>query len=613
MEVSLTQDQITCFAIIVSALVLFVWNRWRYDVVALLALLASVVTELVPAKKAFVGFSDPVVIIVATVLVLSAAVSRSGFIDWCLKLLSGLVERKNLQVSVLVIMVMALSAFMHNVGALAVLMPIAIAFAKKTGRAPSELLMPLSFGSLMGGGLTIIGASSHLLIASVREEIVGEPYNMFDYSPVGLGICAAGVIYLSIGWRLLPKERRGATTAEEQFSIEDYISEMRVGEESPWAGRHIGEIEGMGEGEFAIVAITHDEKRTLIPSDYTRVNAGDTLLIETDPITLKELVDKYGLELEGSKEIEGKEITSDAIGVVEAVVTAESQMVRATPKRLRLRSRFGVNLLAVRHAEKLTTGSRLNWSRKLFKVDQTSKRLSDRRLQEGDVVVLQGDLSEMPQTLSELGCLPLAERNLQLGRSKVSWLPVIILGICVALTVSHVVTMEIAFMGGVLAIACLRILRLNEIYAAIDAPILVLMAAMIPVTGALQAVGGTQLIADFVAHSTGGLSQPFIIGMVLVATMLLTPFLNNVATVLLMAPVAAGLAHNLGYNVDPFLMAVAVGVCSDFLTPIGHQCNTLVMGPGGYKFSDYWRLGLPLSIIVVVTGVPLIMFFWPLQ
>lgn len=610
----LTQDQALAFGVIGLALVLFVWNRWRYDIVALTALFVSVVVGIVPAKEAFQGFADPVVVIVATVLVISAAVSRSGFIDWCLKLLSGLTAYKNLQVWVMVIMVMVLSAFMHNVGALAVFLPIAVAFAKKADRSPSELLMPLSFASLMGGGLTLIGASSHLLVASIREKIVGESYQMFDYAKVGTGICLVGALYLAFAWRLVPKERRAATSAEDRFSIEDYISEVRVDEDSPWVGKHIGEIEALVEDdEFAIVAITHEDTRTLVPSDYTRVNAGDTLMLETDPVTLKDLADSYKLTLEGSKELEGKVITSDEIGVVEAVITAESQMVRATPRRLHLRSRYGVNLLAVRHANKMVANRRLSLRQKLFGMDEAVKRLGDRRLQEGDVVVLQGDLSEMPQTLAELGCLPLAERNLQLGRGKVAWMPVLILLAAVGLTVMHVLSMEVAFLGGVLVIAMLRILRMNEIYSAIDAPVIVLMAAMIPVTGALERVGGTEIVAQLVAQATQGLSPPLMIGMVLLATMMITPFLNNVATVLLMAPIAAGLAQQLGYSPDPFLMAVAVGVCSDFLTPIGHQCNTLVMAPGGYKFSDYPRLGFPLSILVVLSGVPLILWFWPIQ
>lgn len=610
METELTNDQLLIFAIISGAIILFIWNRWRYDLVALLALFLTVVTGLVPAKQAFLGMADPVVVTVATILVISAAVSRSGFIDICLKLLSGVAERKNLQIVLLVAMVMGLSAFMNNVGALAVFLPITIAFARKAGRSPSELLMPLSFGSLLGGLVTLIGTPPNLLISRVREDMVGSPFTMFDFAPVGLGVCFAGLVYLAIGWRLIPKERRGAVSAEDQFTIEDYVSEVVVVEDSPWIDESIADIEDGIEGDFTIVGILHENQRTLVPSGRTIISLGDTLLIETDPVTLKEIVDKGKIKLAGSKEIEGLKLTSDEVGVVEAVVTAESIMARSTPRRLKLRSRYGVNLLAVRQAERVSQG--IGWAKRLLQVAQQPKRLSERVLQEGDVVVLQGRLDAMPEILADLGCLPLAERNLQLGRGRKAVLPVLILAASIALTVSGTLPISIAFLGGVLAIGLLRILRLGEMYAAIDAPVIILLAAMIPVSEALRTTGGTEVIASIVADLTMGLTPPVMLAVVIIATMLVTPFLNNAATVLLMAPVAAGIAMKLDYAVDPFLMAVAIGASCDFLTPIGHQSNTLVMAPGGYKFTDYWRLGLPLSIIVVIVAVPLIMWAWPL-
>ena len=612
-ETSLTADQITVFAIIGGALLLFIWNKWRYDLVALLALFVSVVAGVVPADEAFSGLADPGVTTVATILVISAAISRSGFIDWCLQALSSVIARKYLQVVMLVGMVMGLSAFMNNVGALAVFLPIALALAKKSGRSASELLMPLSFGSLLGGLITVIGTPPNLLISRIRQDIVGAPYSMFDFAPVGLEVCAVGLAYLAIGWRLLPKNRQGAAAAEDQFTIEDYLSELVVPEGSPWIGLTIGAAEKTTEGEFAIVGITHEGMRMLVPSEYTPIQQHDIVLVETDPVTLKELVDKAKLELSASKEIEGMKLTSDEVHVVEAVIAPGSAMIRRTPQQLRLRSRYGVNLLAVRQASAGTTDGVRSLSRWFSGNATKPARLSERRLGEGDVIVLQGHKNQLPETLAELGCLPLAERNLQLGRARMAMLPIMILAACVGLTVANIMPISIAFLGGVLAIGFLRILRLSEMYAAIDAPIIILLAAMIPVTSALQTVGGTEIIAGLVARLTEGLDAPLMVAMVIVCSMLVTPFLNNAATVLLMAPIAAGLATKLDYSVDPFLMAVAIGTSCDFLTPIGHQSNTLVMGPGGYKFSDYWRLGLPLSILVVLVATPLILVFWPLH
>lgn len=591
-----TPDQITIFAIISVAVFLFIIEKWRYDVVSLLALFAAVVSGVVPAKDAFSGFADPVVVTVGAILVISAAISRSGAVDYVMRLLSHFAEKPKMQIFVMVGLVMVLSAFMNNVGALAIFLPIAITFAKRANRKPSELLMPLSFGSLLGGLVTLIGTPPNLLISRIRQDMVGTPYHMFDFAPVGLGICVFGLIYLCFGWRLLPKDRRGQPSAEEQFAIEDYLSEVEVGEDSKIIGKNILEIEQLYDVDFSIIGVIRNNHRRLAPSGRLKVIAGDVLLIESDPVALKALVDGSGVKLAGSKETETITITSEEVGVVEAVVQVESQLIGLTPRQLHLRSRFSINLLAARQA-----GVTIK------------NRLRDIRFKEGDVVVLQGPMDAMAETLSELGCLPLAERSLQLGRKKFMFLPAVILAIAVAITIAGVLPISIAFLGAVLAIAMLRIMRLNEMYSAIDGSVLILLAAMIPVTNALQTTGGTELIASTIALVSNGLSGPVLIGLIITVSMIVTPFLNNAAAVLLMAPIAGALAMKLGLNIDPFLMAVAIGTSSDFLTPIGHQSNTLVMGPGGYKFTDYWRLGLPLSILIVVVGTPLILMFWPLH
>lgn len=590
------QDQIFIFAILIGAIILFIWDKWRYDLVALATLFVAVIAGVVPADKAFSGFADPVVVTVGAILVISAAISRSGFIDWALKIMGSVVHRRYLQVTVLVALVIALSAFMNNVGALAVFLPIAIASAKRANRSPSEMLMPLSFGSLLGGLITLIGTPPNILISRIREEMVGKPFEMFDFAPVGLGVCAAGLFYLTFGWKLIPKDRQPATSAEDRFTIEDYVSEVVVPENSPVIGKSIREIEESIEGDFTICALIRHRYRQNAPRGNTVIAKRDILVVESDPVVLKKLIDDTNLALAGAGELEDVPLDSDEIGVVEAVIQQDSEIVGATPKSLALRTRFGVNLLAARQIGK-----------------RGKTRMKDTPLQAGDVVVLQGNLDTMPQTLRELGCLPLAERKLLLGRGKKLYLPVVIMGIAVALTVLGILPISISFLGAVVAIAFLRILRLNEIYDAIDAPVIVLLAAMIPVSEALQTTGGAELIAGGIAAISKTLSGPAILTLVLVASMIITPFLNNGATVLLMAPIAAGIAMKLGMNVDAFLMAVAVGTSCDFLTPIGHQSNTLVMGPGGYKFNDYWRMGLPLSIIVIAVGVPLLLYFWPLH
>lgn len=598
----MTQDQIIIFSIIALALVLFVADRWRYDIVALFILFVSVVSGVVPAKEAFTGFSDPVVITVAAILIISAAVGRSGFINWVLKILSGFIDKPRLQITLLVTMVIILSAFMNNVGALAIFLPVAMTFARKANRSPSELLMPLSFGSLLGGLITLIGTPPNLLISNIREELTGKPYEMFDFAPVGLGVCAIGILYLSFAWVLLPKDRRGQKSAEDQFEINDYVSEVHVPAGSPLTGLPVSKIEDSVDGDLQIIGIIKNDRDRVFPSARKIIREGDHLIVRCDPITLKTFIDKNKLELEGSKTSEGEEgevkkipLTTEDICVVEAVIMRESDLINSTPRQMSLRSRFGINLLAVR-----------GQSGKL------RDRLKDVTFCEGDVVVFQGPIETVPETLKELGCLPLAERNLQLGRPSTMFMPIVILLGAVVLTVANILPISIAFLGGVILIAVLKIMRLNELYQAIDWPVIMLLGAMIPVTEALQTTGGTELIASGIAGLSEGLTGPALLVLIMVASMMVTPFLNNAAAVLLMGPIAGTLAIKLGMNVDPFLMAVAVGASCDFLTPIGHQSNTLVMGPGGYKFNDYWRLGLPLSILVVVIGVPLIMWIWPI-
>ena len=601
----MTQEQITIFVIIGITLVLFITEKWRYDIVALFALFLSVVTGIVPAKEAFTGFSDPVVITVACILIISAAISRSGFINWVLKALSVTNNRPYLQVGALTAMVIILSAWMNNVGALAVFLPITLMLARKSDRPPSEMLMPLSFGSLLGGLITLIGTPPNLLISNIRQEMLGKPYEMFDFAPVGIGICVAGLLYLTFAWRILPKDRRGNASAEDKFEIKDYVSEIQVAEESLIVGRTISEIEDETEGDLQIIAVIKNDRDRVFPSARRIVRAGDHLIIRCDPIVLKGFVDKAKVNLAGGSKPEEAEadgvekenlLTADDLSVVEAVVMRDSDLRGQTARRMSLRSRYGLNLLAI-------SGS----------ASKASDRLRDTVFHEGDVVVFQGATDTIPETLKELGCLPLAERNLQLGRASVLFLPVLILIIAVGLTVAGVLPISIAFLGGVIAVAIMKIMRLNEMYEAIDWPVIILLGAMMPVASALQTTGGTDLIAGLVANVSQGLSGPYLIGIIIIASMIVTPFLNNAAAVLLMAPIAGGMAMKLGLNVDPFLMAVAVGTSCDFLTPIGHQSNTLVMGPGGYKFNDYWKLGLPLSILVVALGVPLILWAWPLK
>ena len=583
-------------AILAGALALFIWDRLRYDLVALAALLAAVVTGIVPAEEAFNGFADPAVVTVGAVLVISAAIRKSGMLDVVLRALAPVIERPGLQVAVFVTLVTALSAFINNVGALALFLPMAIQSARRAGRSPSELLMPLAFGSLLGGLITLIGTPPNILISAVRRQYTGEGFAMFDFAPVGLGIALVGALFLVFGWRLLPRDRRGAAAPEESCKIEDYLTEISVPAGTPLVGKSLADLEALAEGDLAVLALIRDDERRLVPSSRVKIAAGDVIVLETDPIALKKVIDSGKVKMVGSEAISAEHVRSEEVGVIEAVVMAESPLIGWSPAAIGLRARYGVNMLAIRR-----NGRRVD------------ERLSRVEITPGDVVVLQGNLERMSETLARLGCLPLADRKLQLGAPARMFLPAGLLAVAVAFTAVGLLPPSVAFVGAVLGIAVLRLLPLSDLYSAVDWPVVVLLGAMIPVTQALQTTGGTELIAGWIATAGASVAPIALIGLVMVATMLVTPVLNNAATVLLMGPIAATLAQRLDLNMDPFLMAVAVGASCDFLTPIGHQSNTLVMGPGGYRFSDYWRLGLPVSILVVLVGVPLIALVWPVR
>lgn len=588
----MTIDQMLSFGIIGAVIALLIWDRLRYDLVGMLALLASVAVGIVPAKQAFLGFSDDIVIIVGSALVISAAVGRSGVVEAAMRPLATRMTTVWMQVAVLAGAVTLLSAIVKNIGALAIFMPIALQVARRTGTPVSMLLMPMAFGSLMGGLMTLVGTSPNVIVSRLRAEMTGEPFHMFDFTPVGLVIAVFGVAFLAVGYRLLPKGR--TASAGPAFNIDDYTAEARLPTGSQFVGRTVAELEAVGEGEVTIAAIVRENYRRYVPSGHWVLFADDILVLEGDTTALAELVKRAGLKMVHDKDLEGVEKEDDIV-LVEAVVEQRSTMIGHSIEEVNLRERFGANLLAI--------------SRRGRPIRQRLRRV---RLQSGDLVVLQGREAAMADTLAELGCLPLAERDLAIGRTPKRAAAVAVLGLTVVLVATGLVPVAIAFFGAAVVMMALKVVSLREAYEAVEWPILVLLGSLIPVSETLRTTGGSELIAGLLSQLSQGLPPIGALAMIMVAAMAVTPFLNNAATVLVMAPIGASLATHLGLRPDAFLMAVAIGAGCDFLTPIGHQCNTLVMGPGGYRFGDYWRLGLPLSIMVVILGTAAISVFWPL-
>lgn len=593
----MTLDQILAFAILGITLVMFAWGRIRHDLVAVGALVAVVVLGLVNPVEAVAGFGHPAVITVAAVLVLSRGLQNSGFIEHAVGWIAPWTKHASLHVTVLAGLTAIMSAFMNNVGALALMMPVALMTAAARNRSPAVVLMPIAFASMLGGLMTLIGTPPNIIIAAFRQTAAGAPFSMFDFSAVGVPVALLGVLFVSLaGWRLIPHDRQSRARPEALFQIEGYLLEARVGAESPLVGKRLMEVEDeLGDTAVLAGVARTGEKRTSRPR-WDSVREGDILLVKADPKELKAVLNEFKLELMDPHAPDDAE--SDpvrALDLVEAVVSPGSTLEGRGVGYLRRRSGFSLKVIAIARPDA-----------------ENVKRLRQHRFETGDVALIQASDEDWQETLQELGMLPLPERDLQLGQRNRPLLALGIFAAALALASFNILPVAVAFLGAILAYAACGILQARELYRHIDWPIIVLLAALIPVGHALEVTGGTGLVADLLLNLSVGLPAWSIIAILLVITMCLSDIINNAATAVVMAPIGIKIAAGLDASPDPFLMAIALGASCAYLTPIGHQSNLLVMGPGGYRFGDYWRMGLPLEIAIVIAAVPLIMWAWPL-
>ena len=583
---------ILCFT-----LVLFVWGKWRYDVVAFVALALSTVFGFIPYRDVFSGFSNPAVITVACVMLLSDAISRSGILDIVIRALKPLTKHTTLHVGVLCVLSAFLSAFMNNVGALAIVLPIALETSRLAKRSPSVILMPIAFASAMGGLLTVIGTPPNILISAYRQTLTGQPYHIFDFSSVGGPLVIAALLFIIfVGWRLVPERLKASDKDADDYSIEDYLVEVKIIKDSIYHGMELSTFEASCDNNIFVTGLIRKKRKQLILHDDDILMAGDILIVEADPKELEQLLKKGGVELVTTEQLKLKDIQSNKVALFEAVIPPGSQLEGRTISGLRLRYRFHLHCLALSRQGKMV-----------------NKRLRNEHLKAGDVLLLQGDNDTARDNIVSVGLLPLAERNIQIGNSISIWLPITIFILSILAAATGLFPIQVSFMLAVLVLVLTNNLPLKTIYQSIEWPIIMLLGAMIPVGIAMQSSGGTKLITDGILMLAPHVKPVWILAGVLVITMTLSDLMNNAATAVVMAPIAASIATSLHVHVDPFLMAVAIGASCSFLTPIGHQNNTLVMGPGGYKFIDYMRLGLPVEIIIICVSMPLLMMAWPLH
>jgi len=587
-------EQTLVFLTLGLALTLFIWGRIRHDFTALIALFFLVAVGIIPAGEAFMGFGHPAVITVAAVLVIGKALENSGLIDIAAKYILRIGRRPVTQILSLCAVVAIASGFMNNVGALAIMMPIALYIARKSDLPPSYVLMPIAFSSLLGGLTTLIGTPPNIIISEFRSENMGSAFGMFDFTPVGASLAFVGVLFVGlVGWRFLPR-RQSKNEDSDLFDIDDYITELRVPPESSAIGMTLYDLVDQTDDDVQVLGLVRNNQRIHTFNILEKMQAEDILILQCDTDALQSIIEKSGLALVGGKQFRMDAEGSRNIILTEAVIMSGSPLVGKTVTSTQMRTRYGVNLLAVARRE-----------------TKILRRLNKISFRNGDVILLQGRAEIIDETLSNLGCLPLARRQLRFGFKKKVSLALGIFGFAIAMVVSGLLPVQIAFSMAAVALVLTNVLPIKKVYTSIDWPVIVLLGAMIPVGQAMETSGAANSIAEQILVLGEYLPIWGIIATLLVMTMLLSDIINNAATVLIMAPIGMSIGQTLGLSLDPFLMTVAVGGSCAFLTPIGHQSNTIVMGPGGYKFSDYWRMGLPMDIIIVALGTPLIMYFWP--
>ncbi|MBL4783744.1 MAG: SLC13 family permease [Porticoccaceae bacterium] len=592
----MSTDQILIFTILSTTLLLFAWGKYRYDLVALAAMTAVLLSGLVTPNEAFAGFGHAAVITVAAVLIISQALKNAGVVDVVAAYLMPYTSNALLHITLLTGIVTFFSAFMNNVGALALMLPVAIATAKEHSRSPAMVLMPLAFGSILGGMSTMIGTPPNIIIASYRADVTGVAFSMFDFSPIGSVIAVIGVAFISlIGWRLIPKQRFSENPPEQLFEVGGYLTEVKVMPESPLIGIPVNEVEALQGDDIGVVGITRGNRHALNTNPNYSLKENDILILRGDPLTLQNKFADANLEFQSASGKTFDDLTEGDLALTECVITATSPLVERDVAYLRRRTANSVAVIGLAHEGRMLR-----------------KRLRNHSFKAGDVLLLQSEKAFVNDMLSELNLLPLAERGIQIGQQRRVIIALTIFIGAIALGALNILPMAGAFIFAILIYSVMGFLPGKDIYRDVDWPIIILLGGMIPVGRALEITGATDLIANGIINLTGGLPIYMVLTLILVTTMFLSDIINNAATALVMAPISVGIANQLGVSIDPFLMAVAIGASCAFLTPIGHQSNTLVMGPGGYQFGDYWRMGLPLEIIITIISIPLILSVWPL-
>jgi len=583
--------QLAIVTILAAALVLFMRNRIRYDVIAVLIMLAVIATGVMSYTEVFSNLGHPAIIIVASMFIMSEAFVRSGIVDLIVSRLTFLYKKPILSLSFLIFLVAIISAFVNNAGALAMCLPIAIYLARKSNTPIAFFLLPLAFASHLGGFLTLIGTPRNILISDFRESAIGIPFQMFDFAYVGGGIALVGSLFLfAVGWRLIPV--RDNSDSDKPI-VRLYTSELIVSNKSSVINKNPRDVSKLSNQALSLTALYREGEMQSV-DDSTIVMPGDTLIVRGTADSLMQYSHALGLTLGGLRAQEGFISSDDDFTTIEAVVPPYAKIIGNNWDNIPLKRRFGANFLG------------------LFRRDnQVNKPLSAIKIWPNDILILHGRTATINETVRDLQLLPIADGEVTLGRHSSVLLTILLLFIAIGIATLNILPLAVIFMTTAILIILLNLVTLRQAYESVDQTILILLAGMITLGEAMQKSGAAESIAKIFYNLDSWLGPVSMLILIMVVSMLLSDFMNTTASAVVMGPIAIVVANSMNVSIDPFLIAVAIGASCAFLTPIGHESNAIVMKHGGYTFKDYFRVGLPLEILILVTSIPLILTFWP--
>ncbi len=585
-------DQVLLSATLIALLGLFIWGKVRYDALAIGALFVLVVLEIIPANDAFAGFAHPAVITVALVLIISQGLKNSGLTGLVGKLI-GTRTFTEFQFLVCLLFIAAiLSSFINNIGALAILLPITLNICQKMEWHASKFLMPLAFACILGGMNTAIGTPPNIIISEYKATISSSGFNFFDFSYVGIVITLLSILFIALlGNKFILLRNTGSKT-EHLINLKGYLFEVCVNDGSSAIGMTLYKFKKQAGEDTEILGIVSESGSVKKVQNNMQIKSGQILVIKTPPDDIGNILDVFGFSI--PKELHS--FDEDDLEEIEVMITPGSRLIGRKYDFFLKLAFEELNLLGLwRKGSKYRT------------------RLTRETFKSGDVLLLgvrDLDEEDVSNKIKHLGLMPLRQRELQTIPSRSRLLKgLIFFSLSIFLVSFNYLSAAAAFLLCVLGFARIKIIDSN-FYREIDWPIIVMLAAMIPIGTALQTTGLSDVIAISISEYASNVSLFWILFIILIVTMATTDIINNAATAVIMAPISTGIALELGYAIEPFLMVVAVGASCAFLTPIGHQCNTVVMGPGNYKFTDYWRLGLPMDILIILVSIPMILFVW---